>query len=332
MRSGQLAIVVGSLGMVACASLANLTGGGQDAATDSPERDAGVRGDGGRTSHDASTADRPDARHMADAKVDAPPLADAAHARDTGADAAPPHCPSGRGAPMALVGGFCIDKTEVTNAEYATFLSAVAAPDGGGTGDAGANASPPECSWNTTFTPGWYWPGMGSHYPVGGADWCDAYAYCIWAGKRLCGQVGGGSVNLNADRTTAQIDEWFTVCSSDGGDLYPYGNVFGPKTCNGVENDAGAALAVGSLRQCQVADSGIVDMSGNQAEWESSCSGTSGAGDFCMVRGGSFFDGDDSDDAGIRPGELRCGDVGNQQPRNATYGDIGFRCCADVVP
>ena len=35
-------------------------------------------------------------------------------------------------------------------------------------------------------------------------DWCDAYAYCEWAGKRLCGKIGGGP-NADADYADATV-------------------------------------------------------------------------------------------------------------------------------
>ena len=60
------------------------------------------------------------------------------------------HCPTGqKGASLARVGwadgvAFCIDTTEVTNAEYQAFLDAAADP--------GAQAE--RCrSWNTSFAP-----------------------------------------------------------------------------------------------------------------------------------------------------------------------------------
>src|SRR5215472_5996844 len=53
-------------------------------------------------------------------------------------------CPAGPGPAMVLTDTFCVDSTEVTNAQYAQFLSA------------GWNVSnqPPRCAWNTSFAPG----------------------------------------------------------------------------------------------------------------------------------------------------------------------------------
>ena len=233
---------------------------------------------------------------------------------------------------MVVVGSFCIDSTEVTNGQYAAFLTAVAS-DGGdaGPGDAGANASPAWCSWNGTFVPAANWPPSPGYqsYPVGQVNWCDAYAYCNWAGKRLCGAVGGGPVAFNTTRASVGTDQWYGACSADGGRLYPYGNTFEPKACNGAEQGTnGFTVQVASLPQCVGGLQGIYDMSGNVSEWEDSCSDSLGAGSECSVRGGSYNYGDESDDAGLGP-QLRCADL-NQLPRSMTYGDVGFRCCADL--
>jgi len=243
-------------------------------------------------------------------------------------DAAPADCPKGLKGP-ALVkvpdgrGGItCVDATEVTIGQYAEFLAATS----GGTATSGLQ--PPECSWNATFKPyaqcldPTYWPGP---YICTGADcadkpqvcvhWCDAYAYCKWAGKRLCGTIGGGASPVGSydDPKTSQ---WMNACSSGGKYLFTYGNTY---------KDAGACVGAappgdaGGQPGCQSPDSayaGVFDMNGDVWEWEDSCGGTSGVGDKCHLRGGSFVD------PSARCDDARVDDrAANNQP------DYGIRCC-----
>ena len=50
---------------------------------------------------------------------------------------------------------------------------------------------PSFCAWNTDFTPSAAWPPAPTqaNHPVVWVDWCDAFAYCAGAGKRLCGPL-----------------------------------------------------------------------------------------------------------------------------------------------
>jgi formylglycine-generating enzyme required for sulfatase activity len=209
-------------------------------------------------------------------------------------------------------GKYCIDSTEVTNAHYATFLA----------GNPSAVGQPVPCVWNIDYKPssGWPAPVDAARRPVAFVDWCDAYAYCRWAGKRLCGRIGDGP-NAPADLANAEKSQWFNACSAGGTKVYPYGSAYVATTCNGSEQGAGAAVVVGSLFGCQGGVPGVYDMSGNVWEWEDSCSGNTGVNDTCQARGGSF----------LSPGQpLRC-DYDQKFYRNATYvtgAYVGFRCCA----
>lgn len=213
-----------------------------------------------------------------------------------GSDASDGGCPPG----MVAATGYCIDATEVTNAAYAEFLAANVDP----------KTQPAKCAANTTFTP------AGSTFtandlPVVNVDWCDAFAYCAWAGKRLCGKIGGGSLDTLNARNGSQ---WFEACSMSGARTYPYGTSYDEDAC---QTDADRPVAVGSKASCTGALPGLFDMSGNVAEWEDACE-SDGPGARCAVRGGSF----ESEE----PSESSCAAQGSQ-PRNEQNREVGFRCC-----
>src|SRR5262245_31170026 len=58
----------------------------------------------------------------------------------------PSGCPGTAGPQMVDVGSFCIDATEVTNAQYAAFVQANVPPQS-------VRANPPWCVWNTDYAP-----------------------------------------------------------------------------------------------------------------------------------------------------------------------------------
>src|SRR5262249_49659164 len=160
--------------------------------------------------------------------------------------------------------------TEVTRGDYFAFLIAVGDPD------SGSIAQPVECSWNTSFEPTQEWPPKtdSDRLPVVGVDWCDARAYCSWAGKRLCGKRAG--VTLTEAERNSAVDMWHVACAGPGGQEYPYGSQYEPTACNGPDLDAGAPLPVKSSPHCEGGYSGLFDMSGNVAEWIDACQATTG--------------------------------------------------------
>jgi sulfatase modifying factor 1 len=219
---------------------------------------------------------------------------------------------------MVRIDNFCIDSTEVTVDHYTQFLAAKG-------GD--VSGQPPACSaWNQSFVPGG-WPTGAGAQAVSGVNWCMAFMYCAWAGKRLCGSPSGGPADSLGYRDPAK-SEWFNACSrnQDGLHAYPYGNVYDPRACNGTDYlGAGQGRPLPSLSTCQGGYPGLFDMSGNVNEWEDSCSPSapdsgapSGQNDGCLVRGGGF---------GYKPAELRC-DFAVLGPRNFLGGDVGIRCCS----
>jgi formylglycine-generating enzyme required for sulfatase activity len=216
---------------------------------------------------------------------------------------------------MVHIANFCIDSTEVTVQQYTQFLAAKA-------GD--LSGQPPKCLWNNSFVPS-NWPPPGTDtQAVKGVDWCDAYMFCAWAGKRLCGNADGGSSDPG-NGTNPAVSEWFKACShnNDGLHSYPYGLTYDPKACNGKDYDAGHPLP--SLSTCQGGYPGLFDMSGNVIEWEDSCEITppeagdqTGQSDFCDIRGGSFL---------LDVNLVRC-DEGFSTARGNGGPDNGFRCCS----
>jgi sulfatase modifying factor 1 len=216
---------------------------------------------------------------------------------------------------------FCIDSSEVTNAEYAAFLAANASP----------GSQTLRCAWNQTFVPETkstngpacpaFDPSGHAEDPVVCIDWCDANAYCRWAGKRLCGKPGGGSVGAWAAKNAS---EWVIACTGDGVGRYPYGNTGEAGRC--VDHLFPAATPalqpVKSAMMCEGGVPGLFDMSGNAWEWQDDCVEqlTDGTMDACSPLGGSFLE-----------------DVANSTCIAATpffrrhvAGDTGFRCCADA--
>jgi formylglycine-generating enzyme len=251
---------------------------------------------------------------------------------DPNTDAGPPDvvgpsapCDAGGrnvGPPLVRVGppenSFCIDRTEVTFKQYAAFVQAGV--------DAATQA--PECRWNTSFAP----QAAGSDdYPVAGIDWCDAVAYCRWAGKYLCAKVANGkrvgSVGV-AEVGDYNTHQWMIACSAQKR-LFPYGEAQDASLCNVGERDAGRSLPVASLPGCEGAYPGVFDLVGNVWEWyDGPCRPDGGAdggdaapqSDECWVKGGGYNRGGANIDC-------RVDGLGSTRDTRAAY--IGFRCCSD---
>lgn len=235
-------------------------------------------------------------------------------------------CPSGRGPKMVRVGSatnnFCIDSTEVTVKDYREFTTAVGADAAG---------QPAKCGWNTSYAAGL---GGADEFPIAGIDWCDAHAYCKWAGKRLCGKHtadGGfvGPVGVN-DLGDFNTHEWLLACSALGQLAYPYGGIQQPLACNVGERDAGKTTPVGAMDACAGGYPGLYDLVGNLWEWyDGPClppdAGPDGgdggpAKEECYVKGGAFL---------TSGPNINCRVDGRGASRDRRGIEIGIRCCAD---
>lgn len=247
-----------------------------------------------------------------------------------------PTCPNtAEGPAMVMVDApdpkdaYCIDGTEVTVTHYKEFMDAMVDPA----------TQINECkAWNNTFAPesiSGFCNGFDlnallmnePNRPITCIDFCDAYAYCAWAGKRLCGKIGGAKLPYN-DTGKADQSQWYRACSTAGTTAYPYGNTYMVATCVDPDYDGtpgyNAATdipkEVGSAAGCVGGYPGLFDMSGNVWEWEDACNGTNGIGDNCRRRGGS---------CASLMGELACISA-PALTRESTSRVTGIRCCADL--
>lgn len=218
--------------------------------------------------------------------------------------------------------GYDIDPTEVTAAQYKTFLDAEASIDG----------QPAYCAWNTSYAVvesdgdkclGAFDPVTYPDVAVGCVDWCDARAYCAWRGRRLCGRIGGGAIVQELANDPEQ-GQWYRACSAAGARAFPYEGPFDPQRCKTSGSPGGAKVSeVKLLPGCEGGSPGLFDMSGNIQEWADSCNDGPDADDpsddSCTVRGGAFW----TDEV-----ESRC-DSTKYGPRRSWVGaDWGFRCCS----
>ncbi len=236
-------------------------------------------------------------------------------------------CTSDAGPAMIRAGSptnsFCIDSTEVTVAQYRLFLDS-------GTPATGQIA---QCAWNASYAPN---VGGADAIPQTGIDWCDAYAYCKWAGKRLCGRIVNGQPQGSvpeAELGDPDKHEWFVACSAQGQLRFPYGSVPQVGACNVADTDASPnkAMPVGTYAKCVGGYPGIFDMVGNVWEWFDGPfyphdAGTDAAdaqvdGSYAhqdtFVKGGSFAN---------APG-VDCRTDGRGATRDYRAADVGFRCC-----
>ena len=220
--------------------------------------------------------------------------------------------------PAPTGGTYCIDGTEVARGDYALFLSAQSMA-------AGLVHQAAACQWNTSYVPATWKTQTDDKLPIVDVDWCDAAAYCTWAGKRLCGKIGGGA-NDYTHYADPKQSQWYNACSAGGVKTYPYGDTYRGSTCNGYERAAGGVVAVGQMNACEGGYPGLFDMSGNVEEWEDSCTGATGADDQCQFRGGSYND-------GVANARLNCDFAGNSTSwygtRASSDANLGFRCCRD---
>lgn len=212
-----------------------------------------------------------------------------------------------RGPALVSVGNFFVDATEVSVSQYGQFLTAKGSDVSG---------QSEVCSWNQE-----YWD-YGAHpimepanQPITYVDWCDAAAYCSWAGMHLCGRIGGGAID-RSEVFEPTLSQWYVACGGPGGGTHPNDSPM----CNSSQGFSDVA-DVATFPGCEGYFPGLFDMEGNVSEWVDGCDSTAGAADVCYQMGGNIFD----------PGSY-CTEVYNDAEdafrRDEKAVASGFRCCS----
>jgi formylglycine-generating enzyme required for sulfatase activity len=235
---------------------------------------------------------------------------------------------------------FRIDRTEVTNGQFAEFLNALPLkPSGtahpGGVGPAnisahrrwlfqsGRRSAPPaiieldDDNALIGIQDGQFAPGVGrEQHPVTETTWAGALAYCRWRGGRLPTEV-----------------EWEAAARGSEGLTFPWGEATPTSELAVIQRRTGDTLPVGS-RPNGATSSGLLDMAGSLSEWTST-----------LDRPYPYRPDDGREDPSL-PGErvVRGGDyvfnsgaerlttwnrtIWSRNPA-AGHRHIGFRCAAD---
>jgi formylglycine-generating enzyme len=269
MRSLLVALLLGGLGGAAlldCSSFEPAGDGSPDAAP-SEGGEPDATVDGARADRDAASAD--------------------ASRCDSG-------CPGTAGpCGVRLTPTLCIDSTEVTVADYRAFAASVTSSDAGGA----------PCDTIPILAIG---VAPNDSAPMTQVSFCESRAYCQWAGKALCGLVGGGPVPSGQHAT--QASAWFNACT--GGSAGTIKLV----TDAGCQIDAGSFADAGTT--CQGGVPGLFDMVGNAWEWIDAPFVADAGPPQSLYMGGSYAQ-----------STAKCNDVQNGTIVHRAP-TIGFRCCS----
>ncbi|MDZ4064841.1 MAG: SUMF1/EgtB/PvdO family nonheme iron enzyme, partial [Coriobacteriia bacterium] len=167
-------------------------------------------------------------------------------------------------------------------------------------------------------------------YPVGCVDWCDAHAYCAWAGKRLCGAFGGGTVPAEKS-TDPELSEWMWACTQGGRTAYAYGDTYEPGRCFDRTYMAESESSVWTARPSDVPEcrgtfdpfDQVYNLSLGRGEWQNACSLSHTLHTGCAVHASHLVDPHDEAKSARCDSKIDYGGIDQPHP------GIGFRCCSD---
>ncbi len=223
--------------------------------------------------------------------------------------------------PLPDGGSFCIDSVEVSNTQYWAFVQA-AVP---------FSQQPAICAWNDSYSQGYGDWLPADNLPAVLMDWCDARAYCAWAGKRLCGKIGGGHIPVASPPDMDEVDplgeEWAYACTAGGTRVFPYGDVYEKTGCVTLDYASDPAYLDSEIRlrpsreakKCQGGFPGLYDMGGNASEWIDESYEETGKNDDVIMFGADYGSGESDAKCIYRESATR-------DDRN---GGTGIRCCKE---
>jgi formylglycine-generating enzyme required for sulfatase activity len=234
---------------------------------------------------------------------------------------------------------YWIEQDETSVGEYAQFVAAArttpvpwttsswcAWKDGGAPSDPAGD--PDDACRKTTMDEDV--PQFAMNKPIRCVDWCDARAYCLWAGKDLCLNVANAAGTPGeAPQLGRHFLQFEWACGQVPLDPFP----------SGTSNDGtcrlggGACALVGTQRRCGPTErgenpgcttaAGAHDMFGNVREWLYGCrlENVEAPSSSCRTGGYSF----------LSSSEGRSCVVLDELAKDQRVRDLGFRCCSELT-
>jgi formylglycine-generating enzyme len=228
-----------------------------------------------------------------------------------------PECVSDgfKGSPMAIRTtsdgiGYCIETTEVTQTQYQAFLTEPPGPYDQIADCVETEFDPPV---ESCFT-----PEETPNAPVACVSWCQATAYCRWAGKRLCGFTSRPELSPAELVEDPKLNEWLSACTNRGKRKYAYGNDVDAVSCPLISQ---GSYNVGQP-DCVDAGGDVFELSGGVGEWIAHCSHTGGS-TYVQCTSMGYVDTYDE--------EPRSCDASIAALWSTPNRMVGIRCCADPV-